>query len=153
MQKVVFIELPVNRKEHYIADIVELLFSINKTVHIYSNQSEKLRLLDRLLWIKKPDNFLPHCLVDPSINDLNDLIEPIWLINRPLNQPADALVLADPLSVNQIGNYELIIDFAELFDQNRLQKSRQRYKAFRDSGRFELSFEKLGSFLKLIKAS
>ena len=152
MQKIIFIELPVARKEQYVTDITESLFALNKSIHIFA-QKNNLVALDRLLWVRKPDSFLPHAIFQESDQENPDLLEPILLIDRPVRLTADVLILHDPLPVDQIGSYELIIDFAELYDQNRLKDSRQRYKVFRDSGRFDLSFEKLGSFLKLIKAS
>ena len=153
MQKVIFVELAVARKEQFIADITENLYLNGKKVHIFAAGSEALNKINTLLWVRKPDSFLPHTIFKNDNESAQELIEPIVLIDQPVDFTADALILNDPFDISRIGDYPMIIDFAETYDPVRLKASRERYKAFRDDGRFELSFEKFGSFLKLIKAT
>ncbi len=152
MQKVIFVELAVARKEQFIADITENLHQIGKKIHIFASSLPALKKIDQMLWVRKPDSFLPHVIINKNVQDSTQPLEPILLIDQPVEPAADVLILNDPMNLQQIGAYPMIIDFAETYDAKRLQASRERYKAFRDSGRFELSFEKFGSFLKLIKS-
>jgi len=152
MQKVIFIELSVDRKDQFITDITESLHQTGKKIHIYASSQSALKKIDQLLWVRKPDSFLPHIIISKIDSDSTKPIEPILLIDQPVDVVGDVLILNDPMELSQIGAYPMIIDFAETYDAQRLQASRQRYKIFRDSGRFELSFEKFGSFLKLIKS-
>lgn len=152
MQKVIFVELAIARKDQFIADITESLHQIGKKIHIFASSGQALKRIDQILWVRKPDSFLPHIILSNNEQDSTQPIEPILLINQPVETVGDVLILNDPIEISQIGNYPMIIDFAETYDPQRLQASRERYKAFRDSGRFELSFEKFGSFLKLIKS-
>jgi DNA polymerase IIIc chi subunit len=41
----------------------------------------------------------------------------------------------------------MIVDFAEVYDEARRNDSRKRFKAFRDDGRFDVLFTKIGAFL------
>ncbi len=148
MAKVVFIELPVARKTRYICDLVEKLYGSGKKIHVIAAEQKTLYQLDRELWTWKPDSFIPHKIIQNGTENNSEPEEKVLLYSKVPAQPADVLIMHDPVPVSQIENYPLIIDFAELYDQTRLQQSRKRYVAFRDSGAFELEVHKLGAFLQ-----
>lgn len=149
--EVIFIELSAPRKAEFITDITEQLFLRGKQIHIYSDSLNNLNKINQLLWIRKPDNFLPHGIFTAQQAVNQKPIEPIILLNQPINLEADVLILDTLMEIDHIEKYQTIIDFAETYDKKLLQASRERYKLFRDSNRFVLSFEKFGSFLKKIK--
>ena len=62
----------------------------------------------------------------------------------------DALVQFDPLPLEKLAAYKLVVDFAEVYDKTRLLKSRERYRQIRDNDSFELSYLKLGEFLSSV---
>lgn len=143
--KVLFIELAISNKVRKVCDIVEKLFNDGKKVNIYFNNLNDAKTVDRQLWIWKPEPFIPHKIFN---FETQDSIEPVLLFTRSdITEKADVLLLFDPLPIEFFESYSLVIDFAELYDTQKLQESRQRFKVVRDTGRYELEFIKLGAFL------
>jgi len=141
--KVYFIELAVAQKEKYVCDIVEKLYLLHKKVHVFTALPKTAAHLDQLLWSWKQDSFIPHGILRESEE------ETVTILNgQAPDEAADALILFDPQEEAHISSYHLIVDFAELYDKQRLAASRQRYKAVRDSGKYEVYFLKLGAFLQ-----
>lgn len=148
MSKVVFIELPVARKNRYICEITEKFHEEGKTVHIFTRSKETALQLSRDLWVWKPDSFIPHATYFGGDQTSEIFEEPVVITTRELDSKADALILEEPLEPELVRHYEIIVDFAEVYDEKRKVASRKRYKAFRDSEGFEVGFTKIGAFLK-----
>lgn len=140
---VFFIELTVSNKHKYICDITEILLGQGKRVNIFTANEKDANLIDQLLWTFRQDSFIPHARSE-SAED-----EPVVIYSSPeIERNADTLVLFDPIEHHKINGYQYIIDFAELYDEKRLQASRQRFKEFRDDENFRVEFLKLGAFLR-----
>lgn len=143
--KIIFIELTLDNKLKYVCDIIEKLYSSNKKVHIFAGSNSDAKRIDEHLWTFKQDTFIPHKL-SKRLSD--KIIEPIIISTETdLSAQADVLVEFDPLELRNLQNYELIIDFAETYNSQNLQNSRNRYKKARDSNQFSLEFTSLGQFL------
>jgi len=144
--KVVFVELNIQNKFRHTCDIVEKFYNSKKTLSIFVENSKNANTLDRQLWVWKQELFIPHILT----NDFDqDFEEPVLITNnKNLSAVSKALVLFDPIPNDIFNNFEIVIDFAETYDPDRLQLSRKRYKDLRDSESFELHFFKLGAFLR-----
>ena len=141
--RIFFIELAVANKAKYVCDIVELLYNKNQQIRIYTEQLKDANLLDQLLWTWKQDSFIPHT----RLTEANEEAVLICSANEVCDK-SDALILFDPVDSQFFSNYKYIIDFAETYDQQRLQASRLRFKKARDSGQYEIEFLKLGAFLR-----
>ena len=144
-QEIVFIEVPVNNKTKFVCDIVDKFYSAEKTVQIFVRNRQDAARLDEQLWAFKQDSFIPHTSIEAADADLDD---PVLIVNK-LNPDfkSDVLIQYDPVGPEAFTGYGEIIDFAELFDPNRLSESRKRYKLIRDSKADQLKFMKLGEFL------
>ncbi len=141
--EVYFIELAVSNKVKYICDIVEILYSAKIHVDIYCVQKKDAVLVDQLLWSWKQDSFIPHAQAGEEDG------EPVILhsVEIPENG-SGALILFDPLGPEKFSDFKYVIDFAELYDKERLLASRKRFKAIRDGGHYKIEFLKLGAFLQ-----
>jgi len=145
MIQVTFLELKVANKDKVACDILEKLFINGRRIIVYASESKHTHLLDNLLWTWKQDSFIPHAVMDDSAEDP---IEPVLLTsNMPSGNETDVLVLYDPLHADLLAEYKTVIDFAEVYHQEKLLESRKRYKTLRDDKRFELHFAPLGAFL------
>ena len=141
--EVFFIELAVSNKVKYICDIVEVFYNAEIPVDIYCTQKKDAVFLDQLLWSWKQDSFIPHALAD----DRDD--EPVVLHFSEIPKGANgALILFDPIESNLFSKFSYVIDFAELYDSQRLLASRKRFKEIRDGGQHKIEFLKLGAFLQ-----
>ena len=141
--EVFFIELSVSNKVKYVCDIVEVFYSANVHVDIYCAQKKETVMLDQLLWSWKQDSFIPHAQAEERDD------EPVILHSAEISGNGNgALIVFDPVDSNLFSDFKYVIDFAELYDKERLQASRKRYKEIRDGGRYKIEFLKLGAFLQ-----
>jgi len=128
-----------------VCDITEKYFNGDQSISIYVRDAKDAASLSRMLWSWKPESFIPHEIVS-STND--DKISSIRILTEPdVLNPADVLIQHDPLPAEMSDKFQLIIDFAEIYNTDRLQESRQRFKKLRDTNLFDLEFIKLGTFL------
>ena len=142
--QVYFIELAIANKAKFVCDITEHFYNSNKTVCIYANSTKDATQIDQLLWTWKQDSFVPHAMTSAQNN------EPIVIDTGQQSIPEkDVLILFDPLDPKVFSNYAYIIDFAEIYDTQKLQASRKRYKDARNLEQYKLEFIKLGAFLNL----
>ncbi len=143
--KVFFIDLAVSNKIRHTCEIVEKLYEKGLSITVFTASSSQKHTLDRMLWTWKQDSFIPHT---SEMDSGGAMIEPVFITDRQeLPLITDALVQFDPLPQDKLTNYKLVVDFAEVYDNSKLIKSRERYKSIRDSGIFELEYLKLGEFL------
>lgn len=140
---VLFIELKIASKNRYICDITEKFFQNNIDVNIYAHEEDAAQL-DNLLWTWKQESFIPHTLnTNPAISG-----EYVVISNSEDNlYPCSALILHDPLPIDSIQKYPLIVDFAEIYHSDKKRESRKRFKELRDSGQFDIHFTQLGAIL------
>ncbi len=146
MNKAIFIELPIPKKNRYVCDITEKFYEEGKKVHIYTSKKENALQLSRDLWTWKQNSFVPHT-VHFGQEALEADHEPVVITTVKMEEIADAIILFDPLKPEELSDYEMIVDFAEVYDEARRNDSRKRFKAFRDDGRFDVLFTKIGAFL------
>lgn len=147
---VVFIELNTPNKFRHTCDIVEKIYDLGKTATIYVQDIKNAHTLDRQLWVWKQELFIPHVVLDSFDGEIEEAI-----IITPRNDfPAvtDTLILFDPLEEHQFQSFQLVVDFAEVYDAGRLKLSRDRYKTWRDTNQYQMEFFKLGAFLGTFKA-
>jgi DNA polymerase-3 subunit chi len=146
---VIFVELNIQNKFRYACDIIEKFYDNGLSVIVYTDDKKKADTLDRQLWVWKQETFIPHVFKENLISDSE---EPVVVTNNAdLGIESDALILFDPLPEQKLGQFNYIIDFAEVYDKTRVIHSRERFKKMRDSELFEMNFFKLGEFLSKYK--
>ena len=143
---VFFIELNVQNKFRHICDIIENFYEKNVPTTVYVNDIKNANNLDRQLWVWKQESFIPHVTLD----DYTDSLEESIFITTNDSFPAvtDALILFDPYYSEAFNQYKYVIDFAEVYNPEKLKFSRERYKKLQNLGQYNLEFYKLGAFLK-----
>ena len=142
--QVYFIELAIANKAKCVCDLTERFYNSKKSVCIYVKSSKEATQIDQLLWNWKQDSFIPHAIISEQDN------EPVIISNDQRGWPyKDVLILFDPTDPKTFSEYDYIVDFAEIYDAQKLQDSRKRYKEVRDLDKYKLEFIKLGAFLNL----
>jgi len=140
---VLFIELKIASKSKYVCEIAEKLFQNNITLSIFAEAKSAVQI-DNLLWTWKQDSFIPHQIYNGS--SAGD--SPVLICDSADNlSSTQALVLFDPLPMKALTNFNLIIDFAEIYHADKKVQSRQRFKEMRDSSNFDIHFTHLGALL------
>ena len=143
--KVYFIELAVANKNHFVCDLAEKIYNEGFSLTIFCQKPNDATLLDRLLWSWKQDSFIPHSIENSNIPDMAEKV--VITTNPQLEVNSEAIILYNPLPPENLLLYKVVLDFAEVYDNEKRQLSRQRYKTLRDSEKFEMEFIKLGAFL------
>jgi len=143
--KIIFIELAVENKLKYVCDITEKLYNSGRQIQIYTERPADAKRIDDFLWTWKQDTFIPHTLYSSPAETKFDPVK--ITTSEDLPAQADVLIEFDPLKAETFAEYKLIVDFAEIYNPQKLQDSRNRYKTARDSKQFDLEFTRLGTFL------
>ena len=143
--QVIFIDLSVANKLRYVCDIVEKFFLDELTITVFVKDAAEARNLDQRLWTWKQDSFIPHSIQNQPPQERSEAV----IITSEDNAitKSDAIILYDPLDSSKLEHFRWIIDFAETYNSQQLQQSRQRFRELRDSGNFNLDYQKLGPFL------
>lgn len=99
-----------------------------KSVTVFSQSSNTLDSLDRLLWTYQPTGFVPHCRADAALASET----PILLTDRLRTIP-DRLMNLDTAIPPDLTQLNTIIEVVGQDEEDRLP-ARQRFKAYKDSG-------------------
>jgi DNA polymerase-3 subunit chi len=142
--EVIFIILTHANKARIICDLTEKLYTQGKRVVLYSDSERTAAELDRLLWVWKQSSFIPHTyLGELSIS----LEEPVVITNAIVNnKDYDVLIQVTPVADDIRNQFAQAIDFAEKYDTNALQRSRDRYRRLQ-SGKVKLKSMQAGEFM------
>jgi DNA polymerase-3 subunit chi len=141
---IVFIVLNSTVKSRIVCDLAENCYLNNERLVIYTKSEEECRKIDLLLWTWKQQSFIPHKYFDTLSSSQK---EPIVLTTN-IDNPADytTVLLVDPLPVEKVIQFSKVIDFAEKYDSQGLELSRQRYKVYKNQG-LKISTRQPGEFL------
>jgi DNA polymerase-3 subunit chi len=132
MTSVRFIKLDKPERAHLLHDIAELHFLEGRHVVVKVEDDNRGMTLDNFLWTWKRDSFIPHALDNGAVDCMN---EPVVITAHERNcNAAQVVVFGNPSSVDFARRFELVYDFAELFDGQKLKESRSRWRQYKDAG-------------------
>ena len=88
--------------------------------------------LDQFMWSWNKDSFVPHVYDNGAVDCLD---EPVVIVSKEVNpNGANVLIMGRPLSLEFVRRFEIVIDFAELYNDESAVASRQRFANYRDAG-------------------
>lgn len=96
-----------------------------------------------MLWAWKQDSFIPHARQEKADDEPVVLVDDIQQL-----QGADVLVMYDPVEPANWSGYDFVVDFAEVFDTQRKENSRARYRKALNFDKDAVAFFKVAEFLK-----
>lgn len=141
---VVFIILNSAIKSRIVCDLAEKCYLTDKRTVIFAQKEEDCKKIDALLWTWKQQSFVPHVIV-PTLSEPQ--FEPVVLTSQIESVLGyDTLLMLDPLPVEKLDHYQLVIDFAEKYDSQAIEQSRNRYKLYRDQ-QYSIDTMQPGEFL------
>ncbi len=144
MTPVLFLELKMAAKERLTCDVIEKLYEEGRRIALYTEQKSTANKMNLLLWSWKQETFLPHALYEEGAD--ND--DPIMIYTGAHTIPNDrVLILFDPLPPETLRGRASVIDFAEVYHEQKKQESRGRFRALKNDGNFELTFLSTGAFM------
>ena len=138
MTRVDFYHLTKAPLEQVLPKLCEKAHSTKKKIKILLGTDERVDFINSLLWSYSDDSFLPH----GSKKDGFIEKQPIFISSNAQNENnAEILILADgaQLSVNEIKNYDRVLNIFDGNDNEALDKSRQYWKEIKSLD-FELHY-------------
>ena len=119
-------------KERKISKLVENFYNQGKRVLIIVKNEEEGMILDNLLWNYTPESFIPHKI---SLKAKVDKNQPVLITTKRENRnQAEILILAREVDLSFILQFDEVIDFAESYDEECLERSRKRYSYYLSQG-------------------
>jgi DNA polymerase-3 subunit chi len=132
MTVVKFATLERQEKIRLLCRLAEDQFKSGKRILIRVQDDNQAVSLDRFMWTWEKGSFLPHAFNNGSVDCLE---EPIVITVREDNpNGAPVLIMGQPCSLDYLRQFELVIDFAEVYDKQLAELSRQRFRQYRDNG-------------------
>ena len=132
MTQVKFVKLERQEKLQLLCNLAEECFQTEKRILLMVHDDNQAVSLNRFLWTWKKGSFLPHAFDNGSVECFN---EPIVISIRETNpNGASILIMGKPCSPEFIEQFELVIDFAEIYDPRLVEQSRERFRLYRDRG-------------------
>ncbi|PLX95293.1 MAG: DNA polymerase III subunit chi [Desulfuromonas sp.] len=132
MPTVEFIRLRKPEKAKYLCDLAEDYLEQGKRVLVTVLDENQAVTLDRFMWEWKKGSFIPHVYANGAVESLDD---PVVIVTDEINpNGAKVLVMGKPCSVDFLRQFDLVIDFAELYDDTLAEASRVRFARYREVG-------------------
>lgn len=132
MTLVKFAKLEQQDKVRLLCRLAEEQFSGGKRVLVRVQDDNQAISLDRFMWTWDKGAFLPHAFNNGSVDCLD---EPIVISVRENNpNAASVLIMGYPCALDYLRRFELVIDFAEVYDKQLAELSRARFKLYREHG-------------------
>ena len=132
MTKVEFFKLKRPERASVLCDLAEEFYLDGQRVLVMTLDDNQGITLDRFMWTWKKGAFLPHVYDNGSVEGHD---EPVVIVSEEANpNAAGVLIMGVPCSVEFIRQFRHVVDFAETYDETRLEESRERFRSYRELG-------------------
>lgn len=132
MTKVEFIRLRKPEKAKHLCELADHYFQAGKRVLVTVLDDNQGVTLDRFMWIWQKGSFVPHSYDNGAVDCLD---EPVVIATDERNpNGARILIMGKPCSPSFIRQFEVAIDFAELYDDQLAEEARRRFARYREAG-------------------
>lgn len=132
MTKVEFIKLKRPERARILCDLAESFYLAGQRVLVMVQDDNQGVTLDRFMWTWKKGAFVPHVYDNGSV-ECHD--EPVVIVAEEENpNGAEVLLMGGPCRLQFVRHFRHVIDFAETFDDARLEESRERFRSYREHG-------------------
>lgn len=136
MTRIEFVKIKRPEKAKYLCDFAEDFFIQGQRVVVMVCDDNQGVTLDRFMWTWKKDAFVPHVYDNGAVECLDEPVIIEFAERNP--NGAKVLVMGKPCSTEFVRQFDLVIDFVELYDPQLLVAARQRFAHFREIG-FEVA--------------
>ncbi|ABA88793.1 DNA polymerase III, chi subunit [Syntrophotalea carbinolica DSM 2380] len=136
MTRVEFVKIKRPEKAKHLCELAEHFFTQGQRVLVMVCDDNQGVTLDRFMWTWKKGAFIPHVYDNGAVDCLD---EPVIIEVEERNpNNAGVLIMGKPCSLDFIRQFDLVIDFAELYEPQLKVAARKRYAHFRETG-FEVA--------------
>lgn len=132
MIRVEFVKLDRPERARLLCELAEEFFLQGERVLIVVQDDNQGVTLDQFMWTWKKGSFLPHAYDNGTMECLD---EPVVIATREENaNGARVLIAGRPCSLDFARQFQVVLDFAEVYDETLREASRSRFRAFREAG-------------------
>lgn len=132
MPSVEFIKLERPERAVLLCELAEEFSRKDQRIVIVVQDDNQGVTLDRFMWTWRKGSFVPHVYDNGAIDCID---EPVVITTREENRNgAQVLIQGRPCSIDFVRQFAQGIDFADVYDDQLAQQSRERYKTCRESG-------------------
>lgn len=132
MPQVEFIRLRKPEKARHLCDLAERFYQQGDRTLVSVLDDNQGVTLDRFMWTWKKGSFVPHCFDNGAVECLEEAVAIVTGERNP--NGAQVLIMGRPLDIAFMRQFKRIYDFAELYDPQLAEQSRQRFAAYRKAG-------------------
>lgn len=132
MPKVEFIKLHKPEMAKYLCELADEFQQAGLRVLITVKDDNQGVTLDRFLWTWKKGSFIPHAFDNGAVDCTE---EPVVIGTQERNpNGARALIAGRPCSLQFVRQFERVIDFAEVYQEDLAAAARRRFAQYREAG-------------------
>ena len=132
MTRVEFVKLDRPERARLLCELAEEFHLQGARVLVVVQDDNQGVTLDQFMWTWKKGSFVPHVYDNGAVECLD---EPVVITTREENaNGARVLVAGRPCSLDFARQFEVVLDFAEVYDETLREASRNRFRAFREAG-------------------
>ncbi|TLM69363.1 MAG: DNA polymerase III subunit chi [Deltaproteobacteria bacterium] len=132
MPHVEFVKLERPEKARVLCELAEEFHLLGHRVLVVVEDDNKGVTLDEFMWTWKKSSFVPHVYDNGTVECLD---EPVVIAIREENaNGAGVLIAGRPCSMEFARQFQVVIDFAEVYDEALREASRTRFRAYRETG-------------------
>lgn len=137
MPKAFFYKLERPEKARHLCEFAEQYHQEGRRVLVTVVDENQGVTLDRFMWSWQKGSFIPHAYDNGAV-ECHD--EPVVIGSCERNpNGASVLILGGSCSFEFVRSFDVVIDFAEVYDDELAAASRQRYSRYRQAG-FEMTY-------------
>jgi DNA polymerase-3 subunit chi len=132
LTRIEFVRLERPEKARHLCDLAEEFFTQGQRVLVVVEDDNQGVTLDQFMWVWKKTSFLPHGYDNGTLECLD---EPVVITAREENaNGAQILIAGRPCTLEFVRQFQVVIDFAEIYDEALRTVSRERFRAYREAG-------------------
>lgn len=132
MTRVEFVKLDSPEKARQLCELAEEFHLHGQRVLVTVQDDNQAVTLDQFMWTWKKGSFVPHVYDNGAVECLD---EPVVITLREENaNGAQVLIAGRPCTIDFARQFQVVLDFAEVYDENLREASRDRFRAFREAG-------------------
>ena len=132
MTRVEFVRLERPEKAAHLCALAEEYYLAGQRVLVVVEDDNQAVTLDQFMWTWKKGSFLPHAYDNGSMECFD---EPVVITAREANpNGAQTLIAGRPCSLAFARQFQVVIDFAEVHNEELREEARRRFRSYREAG-------------------
>lgn len=134
MNECLFHDVPDNRREFLLFDMVERMYRGKNRILVFTSSRERAIEIDRMLWILRQESFIPHRIFEPDewIEDAESDV-PVGIVTTEENPIRAAILIADGhCGIDFACGFDTTHEFVDHLSAERTESCRRRFRGYKD---------------------